>query len=43
MMYEKPTLETIDLGDNISTMDIVGASQDPDSTSTGQYGNGGVW
>lgn len=35
MKYEKPEMETIQFENKISTLDIVGASQNPDSNDTG--------
>lgn len=35
MKYEKPEMEVIEFGKTISTLDIVGASQNPDSSGTG--------
>lgn len=35
MKYEKPEMEVLKFGDKISTLDIVGNSQDPDYNDTG--------
>lgn len=35
MKYEKPEMEDLEFGKDISTLDIVGASQDPDYNDTG--------
>lgn len=33
MKYERPEMEILEFGKCISTLDIIGASQDPDSNS----------
>ena len=36
MKYERPEIEVLEFGKNISTgLDIVGASQNPDASGTG--------
>lgn len=35
MKYEKPEMEVLEFGEKISTLDIVGASQEPDNSDAG--------